>query len=101
MVETTGNAPVSTPQLHMQVEDPVYCLFKFVLEARKADSCEYPKKTQYALVFLLQAVLRGQRILIIARSVFSVAQRCVRTHRYIYTGQHVYTLHVYTKTHVP
>ena len=26
--------------------------------------------------------------------------KCVHTHRYIYTGQHVYTQHVYTKTHV-
>ena len=61
-VETAGDAPVSTPLLQMQVEDLVYWMSKFVLEARKADGSEYlPDPVRPCL--LLQAVLRGQRIL--------------------------------------
>ena len=44
-VETAGHAPVGTLLLQMQVEDLAYWMSKFVLEARKADSSEYPPKT--------------------------------------------------------
>ena len=50
MVETAGQAPVGTALLQMQVEDLVYWMSKFVLEARKADGSEYPPNTLYALV---------------------------------------------------
>ena len=49
-ISETDRLIVTTPLLEMPVEDLAYWMGKFVLEARKMDSSEYPPETLYSLI---------------------------------------------------